>query len=159
MWLKTNSQMKLLSFLWQRLKEFLDAMEIHVNETHCNISLGFEQRLESFHPLTKGDVCAFIQKSAKKSCMLDPMPTSLVTDCLDVFLSVITNNDYQKEKIIAQRWCLLKCLMISASTSIIKMWHCWYFLIWVLHLTPSTMTFCWTCLNQCWASLVVPLCG
>ena len=56
-----------------------------MNETHCNISLGFEQRLESFHPLTKGDVCAFIQKSAKKSCMLDPMPTSLVTDCLDVF--------------------------------------------------------------------------
>lgn len=101
--------------------KFLDAMEIHVNETHGNISLGFEQRLGSFHPLTKGDVCALIQKSAKKSCMLDPMPTSLVTECLDVFLSVITNNDYQKEKTIAQRWCLLKCLMISASTSIIKM--------------------------------------
>lgn len=46
--------------------KFLDAMEIHVNETHGNISLGFEQRPESFHPLTKGDVCALIQKSAKK---------------------------------------------------------------------------------------------
>ena len=69
-----------------------------MNETHGNISLGFEQRPESFHPLTKGVVCALIQKSAKKSCMLDPMPTSLVTKCLDVFLSVITNNDYQKKK-------------------------------------------------------------
>ncbi|RMX46665.1 hypothetical protein pdam_00019044, partial [Pocillopora damicornis] len=61
------------------LMKFLDAMEIHVNETHSNISLGFEQRPESFYPLTKSDVCALIQKSAKKSCMLDPMPTSLVT--------------------------------------------------------------------------------
>ena len=88
--------------------KFLDAMEIHVNETHSNISLGFEQRPESFYPLTKSDVCALIQKSAKKSCMLDPMPTSLVTECLDVFLSVITNNDYQKEKNHSTEMVLVK---------------------------------------------------
>ena len=81
----------------------------------------FHWALSNQWSLTKGYVCALIQKSAKKSCMLDPMSTLLVTECLDVFLSVITNNDYQKEKTIAQRWCLVKCLMISASTSIIKM--------------------------------------
>ena len=45
--------------------------------------------MESFCPLIEGDVLVLIQKSAKKSCMLDPMPTSLVTECLDVLLSEI----------------------------------------------------------------------
>ena len=46
--------------------------------------------LSSLHPLTESDVCALIQKSAEKSCLMDPMPTSLVVDCLDVLLPVIT---------------------------------------------------------------------
>ena len=45
--------------------------------------------MESFCPLIEGDVLVLIQKSEKKSCMLDPMPTSLVTECLDVLLSEI----------------------------------------------------------------------
>ncbi|XP_078372669.1 uncharacterized protein LOC144656313 [Oculina patagonica] len=46
--------------------------------------------LSAFRPLTEGDVFALIQKSAKKSCLMDPMPTSLVVNCLDVLLPVIT---------------------------------------------------------------------
>ena len=46
--------------------------------------------LSSFCPLTESDVSALIKKSAKKSCLLDPMPTSLVVGCLDVLLPVIT---------------------------------------------------------------------
>lgn len=42
-----------------------------------------------FRPLIESDVLVLIQKSAKKSCMLDPMPTSLVTEFLDVLLSEI----------------------------------------------------------------------
>ena len=62
-------------------------MKILVIETHGNISLGVEQILESFCPLIEGDALVLIQKSAKKSCMQDPMPTSLVTECLDFLLS------------------------------------------------------------------------
>ena len=46
--------------------------------------------LSSFYPLTESDVSALIKKSAKKSCLMDPMPTSLVVGCLDVLLPVIT---------------------------------------------------------------------
>ena len=45
--------------------------------------------LSAFHPLTENDVWALIQTSAKKSCLTDPMPTSLVVGCLDVLLPVI----------------------------------------------------------------------
>ena len=45
--------------------------------------------LSTFRPLTENEVHALIQKSAKKSCPLDPMHTSLVVSCLDVLLSVI----------------------------------------------------------------------
>ena len=44
----------------------------------------------SFQPLSENDVSALIRKSAKKSCPLDPMPTSLVVGCLDVLLPVIS---------------------------------------------------------------------
>ena len=67
----------------------IDSIRIPVIKTHGNISLSVEQRLESFRPLTEGDVLVLIQKLAKKSCMLDPIPTSIVTECLDVLLSEI----------------------------------------------------------------------
>ena len=46
--------------------------------------------LEGFKQLTEEEVLTLISSSAKKHCTLDPMPTSLVTDCLDVLLPVIT---------------------------------------------------------------------
>lgn len=45
--------------------------------------------LSALCPLTENDVRALIQNSAKKSCQIDPIPTSLVTGCLDVLLPVI----------------------------------------------------------------------
>ena len=39
-----------------------------------------------FQALSKNDVCALI----RKSCLLDPMPTSLVVSCLDLLLPVIS---------------------------------------------------------------------
>ena len=48
----------------------------------------------AFYPTTETlsefQVQQLIVKSAKKSCALDPMPTKLVSDCLDVLLPVIT---------------------------------------------------------------------
>ena len=46
--------------------------------------------LRSFRNLSEQDIYDLIQKSAKKSCVLDPLPTTLVCDSLDVVLPVIT---------------------------------------------------------------------
>ena len=43
-----------------------------------------------FRNLSEQDIYDLIQKSAKKSCVLDPLPTTLVCDSLDVLLPVIT---------------------------------------------------------------------
>ena len=45
--------------------------------------------LSAFHPLTDSDVCNLILKSAKKSCLMDIVPTSLVFGLLYVLLPVI----------------------------------------------------------------------
>ena len=48
-------------------------------------------RLDSFLPLSEMEVRKLITNSARKSCSLDPMPTSVVVDCVDVLLPAITN--------------------------------------------------------------------
>ena len=45
----------------------------------------------SFKSLSGDDVRHIITRSSKKSCSLDPVPTSLVVECMDVLLPVITN--------------------------------------------------------------------
>ena len=42
-----------------------------------------------FKPLSEGDVRKLIEGFPKKTCILDPMPTSLVINCIDVLLPVI----------------------------------------------------------------------
>jgi hypothetical protein len=49
-----------------------------------------KSRLLEFRPVTEDDVHKLINRSATKSCDLDPIPTWLVKDCLDVLLPVIT---------------------------------------------------------------------
>ena len=39
--------------------------------------------LSEFKPLSDADILAVIQKSSKKTCNLDPMPTKLVVESLD----------------------------------------------------------------------------
>ena len=46
--------------------------------------------LSKFSPLTEEKVRKLINSSTKKSITLDPMPTSLVIDCIDVLLPIIT---------------------------------------------------------------------
>ena len=47
--------------------------------------------LANFETLSQEQVSELIKRAAKKSCPLDPMPTSVVLDVLDVLLPVITN--------------------------------------------------------------------
>ena len=46
--------------------------------------------LIKFTPLMEEKVCELINSSVKKTCNLDPMPTSLVIDCIDMLLLIIT---------------------------------------------------------------------
>lgn len=46
--------------------------------------------MDHFKPLSEGDVRKLIEGFPKKSCILDPMPTSLVINYIDVLLPVIT---------------------------------------------------------------------
>ena len=48
------------------------------------------QRIYKFRQLSCEDVRSLVQKSAKKTCTLDPMPISLVIACLEELLPVIT---------------------------------------------------------------------
>ena len=52
--------------------------------------VGPEKALYAFHPVSEDEVQKLVRQSAKKSCPLDPAPTSLVVSCLDVLLPVIT---------------------------------------------------------------------
>ena len=51
---------------------------------------GPDKQLSAFKPLSESDVCKLIQTSTKKTCSLDPVPTSLVVSCLDLLLPIIT---------------------------------------------------------------------
>ena len=50
----------------------------------------FSVSLEEFDILSPEDVRGLICRAAKKSCPLDPMPTTLVTQCLDELTPVLT---------------------------------------------------------------------
>ena len=52
--------------------------------------VGPEKALLAFRPLSENEPLKLVRQSAKKSCPLDPAPTSLVVSCLDVLLPVIT---------------------------------------------------------------------
>ena len=49
-----------------------------------------DRSLRSFYILNENNLCDLIKNSARKSCVLDPFPTNLVCDSLEVLLPVIT---------------------------------------------------------------------
>ena len=60
----------------------------------------------NFETLSQEQVSELINRAAKKSCPLDPMPTSVVLDVLDVLLPVITNmiNSSLESGVFASDW-------------------------------------------------------
>ena len=64
-----------------------------------------------FNRLTEEEVRKLINNSAKKSCSLDPMPTSLVIDCIDALLPIITKmiNLSLETGLFADDW---KCALV-----------------------------------------------
>ena len=64
-----------------------------------------------FSPLTEEKVRKLINSSTKKNCTLDPMPTPLVVDCIDVLLPIITKmiNLSLESGLFADDW---KCALV-----------------------------------------------
>ena len=50
-----------------------------------------EIKLESFAPITVGDMLVLTRNLIKKSCVLDPIPVKVLTECYTDLLPVITN--------------------------------------------------------------------
>ena len=68
-----------------------DSIHLHPQDQDLVPSDGVTNRtLNSFNNLSEHNVSDLINNSAKKSCVLDPMPTCLIYDSLDVLLPVIT---------------------------------------------------------------------
>ena len=68
--------------------------------------------MDHFKPFSEGDVRKLIEGFPKKSCTLDPMPTSLVINCVDVLLPVITKiiNLSLESGSFASNW---KCALVN----------------------------------------------
>ena len=60
------------------------------SRVHHNAVFEGDQKLFDFTPLSADEVSELIQRSSKKSCTLDPMPTSLVVSMIDKLLPSIT---------------------------------------------------------------------
>ena len=75
----------------ERIRTDIDSIHLHPQDQDLVPSDGVTNRtLNSFNNLSERNVSDLINNSAKKSCVLDPMPTCLIYDSLDVLLPVIT---------------------------------------------------------------------
>ena len=80
-------------FFVQKIKDIhskLDTSSPSFSTADCTISRSADVSLTEFDTLSVDKVRKLISRSAKKSSRLDPMPTSLVVQCLDELLPVIT---------------------------------------------------------------------
>ena len=83
-------------FLYAKLNKahpygHMDSIYLHPQDQDLVPSDSVTKRaLNSFKNLSERNVSDLISNSAKKSCVLDSMPTRLIYDCLDVLLPVIT---------------------------------------------------------------------
>lgn len=74
-----------------KIRDQKDAKASSITESIPNDPSVDEAHLFSkFQPLSQSDVLKLIQKSSKKSCSLDPMPTKLVLASIEQLLPVIT---------------------------------------------------------------------
>ena len=68
--------------------------------------------IEKLNILCQFDVWKLIETTPKKSCVLDPTPTTLAIGCIDVLLPVITKiiNSSLQSGVFAVQW---KCTLVS----------------------------------------------
>ncbi|CAB4040056.1 Hypothetical predicted protein, partial [Paramuricea clavata] len=72
------------------IRSDINAVQFDFDVVPKDLVLNETQTFGDFQQLTEEDVTALVQKSGKKSCALDPMPTGLVVKCLGTLLPVLT---------------------------------------------------------------------
>ena len=73
------------TFFNRKIANIRSPQVCRVGSSDCNIDLP----ISKFDLLSQEEVHALIRASTKKTCSLDPIPTKLVFDCLDILLPVI----------------------------------------------------------------------
>ena len=75
----------------ERIRTDIDSIHLHPQDEVLVPPDGVTNKtLNSFNNLSERNVSDLINNPAKKYCVLDPMPTCLIYDSLDVLLPVIT---------------------------------------------------------------------
>ena len=76
-------------FFSQKIQNIQQDLDAHPSEPA--IFSGYDgPKLCLFQPVTEEEICKFIVESPTKTCMLDPIPTSLTKECLADLLPLIT---------------------------------------------------------------------
>ena len=76
-------------FFSQKIQNIQQDLDAHPSEPAI-FSANDGPKLCLFQPVTEEEICKFIVESPTKTCMLDPIPTSLTKECLSDLLPLIT---------------------------------------------------------------------
>lgn len=90
-----NSMVTFFSTKIQKIENQLREIQAKTNSNQDTLTIEastvyHKDTLRSFHPVTEDNIRKLIISSASKSCILDPIPTYLLKECLDSLLPIIT---------------------------------------------------------------------
>ena len=78
-------------FCINKVKVIRTSIDQHKLQTQNSTTQTSLTILDSFHPVTITQLHTMIKSSKPTSCALDPMPTSLLPECLDDILPTLTH--------------------------------------------------------------------
>ncbi len=84
---------KFADFFEDKILKIRDRLSKDTQElggSSCSSTKKCSSSFSDFIPVSHDDIRKILMSSASKSCPLDPMPTTILKDCLDVILPVIT---------------------------------------------------------------------
>ncbi len=87
------SQISLQTFFEDKIpkiRDWLSKANQELGGSPCSSTKKCSSNFSDFIPVSHDDIRNILMSSALKSCPLDPMPTTILKDFLDVILSVIT---------------------------------------------------------------------
>ena len=86
------------------LDEVLDS----ILDSDDNVSFSDQFTLSSFRSVTSSDIWQLISRSTIKSCPLDPVPASVLKQCISVLLTVISRiiNESLRSAVVPERFKL-----------------------------------------------------
>ena len=68
--------------------------ELDINASPPSFGAYEGNRFSEFHPVSEKDIRDLIVQSSTKSCVLDPLPTQIVKEHIDILVPVITEMTY-----------------------------------------------------------------